>query len=84
MVSHWISHNQKQVKQWVQNRVVEILKFTEPSERMFGSNQDIIVELGTQRVNDFNWLALQNETFCSTMIKTVIQKQVWGRWIHSS
>lgn len=54
MVSYWISHNQKQVKQWVQNRVAEILKFTEPSERMFGSNQDIIVELGTQRVNDFN------------------------------
>ena len=45
VVLNWISNNQKPVKQWVQNRVVEILRFTEPSEWMFASSQDMIADL---------------------------------------
>ena len=32
MVLQWISRNQKPVKQWIQSRVVEILRLTEPSK----------------------------------------------------
>ena len=54
VVLHRISNNQKPVKQWVQNRVVEIFRFTELSEWKFVSRQDMIADLGARRVNDLN------------------------------
>ena len=51
---HWISNNQKPVKQWVWNRVLEILRFTEPSEWIFVSSQDMIADLWMQKVDDLN------------------------------
>ena len=40
------------MKQWVWNRVVEINRFTKPSEWMFVHSQDMISDLGTQHVNN--------------------------------
>ena len=54
VVLHWISNNQKPVKQLVQNKLVEILRFTESSEWMFVCSEDMIADLGTGRVNDLN------------------------------
>ena len=50
----WISNNKKPVKQWVLNRVVETLRFTEPSKWMFVSSQDMMADPGTRRVDDRN------------------------------
>ena len=47
MVVHWINNIKKPPKQWFRNRVVEIVKFTEPSERMFVSSQGRLADLGT-------------------------------------
>ena len=44
---HWICNPDKPVKQWVRNRVVEINRFTEPSEWMFVQSQGMIADLGT-------------------------------------
>ena len=48
----WINNLDKPVKQWVRNRVVEINRFTQPSEWMFVHNQDMIADMGTRRVNN--------------------------------
>ena len=50
----WISNNKKPVKQWVLNRVVETLRFTEPSKWMFVSSQHMMADPGTRRVDDRN------------------------------
>ena len=54
VVLHWINNHDKPVKQWVRNRVVEINRYTEPSEWMYVSSKDMIADLGTRRVNDIN------------------------------
>ena len=48
----WINNQDKPVKQWVQNKVVEINRFTQLSEWMFVHSQDMIADLGTRRVNN--------------------------------
>ena len=49
---HWICNPDKQLKQWVRNRVVEINRFTEPSEWMFVRSQDMIADLGTRHIDN--------------------------------
>ena len=52
VVLHWLSNHRKEVKQWVRNRVVKILRFTDSSEWFFGSSNNMIADLGTRRVDD--------------------------------
>ena len=52
VVLYWITNHDKPVKQWVRNRVVEISRYTEPSEWMYVSSKDMIADLGTRRVDD--------------------------------
>ena len=54
VVLHWINNHDKPVKQWVRNRVVEINRYTEPSEWMYVSSKDMIADLGTRRVDALN------------------------------
>ena len=58
----WINNQDKPVKQWVQNRVVEIKRFTQPSEWMFVHSQDMIADLG-------NW--------CMNNLELVNQDSMW-------
>ena len=52
VVLHWLSNYEKTVKQWVRNRVIEILRFTDSSEWFFISSHNMIADLGTRRVDD--------------------------------
>ena len=58
----WINNQDKPVRQWVRNRVVEINRFTQPSEWMFVNSQDMIADLGTRRVNNLE-LVNQDSTW---------------------
>ena len=49
---HWLSNHEKAVEQWVRNRVIEILRFTDSSEWFFISSHNMIADLGTRRVDD--------------------------------
>ena len=51
VVLHWLSNHEKAVKQWVRNRVIEILRFTDLSEWFFISSHNMIADLGTGRVD---------------------------------
>ena len=48
VVLHWLSNHKKAVRQWVRNRVIEILRFTDLSEWFFISSHNMIVDLGTR------------------------------------
>ena len=54
VVLHWINNHDKPVKQWVRNRMVEMNKYTEPSEWMCVSSKDMVADLGTRPVDDIN------------------------------
>ena len=58
----WINNQDKPVKQWVWNRVERTIRFTQPSEWMFVHSQNMIVDLGTRRVNKLE-LVNQNSTW---------------------
>ena len=62
VVLHWLSNYEKTVKQWVRNRVIEILRFTDSSEWFFISSHNMIADLGTRRVDDLR-LVDQNSTW---------------------
>ena len=53
----WINGDNKQLKSWVRNRVIEIQRFTKPSDWKFVSSQNMIADIGTRRgasINDVN------------------------------
>ena len=81
---HWICNPDKLLKQWVRNRVVEINRFTEPSEWMFLRSQDMIADLGTRRVdnlkvvsqdsvwiNGLDWMKKSTDFFPAKSIKDI-------------
>ena len=81
---HWICNPDKPVKQWVRNRVVEINRFTEPSEWMFVQSQDMIADLGTRRIdklelinqesiwiNGFDWMKRDESCFPTKSMKDI-------------
>ena len=47
----WINNQGKPVKQWTENRVTEIKRYTQASKWMFVHSQDMIVDLGTPNIN---------------------------------
>ena len=55
-VHHCLSNHEKMVKQWVRNRVAEILRFTDLSEWFFISRYNMVTYLGTRRVDDLSLL----------------------------
>ena len=53
VVLHWINNHDKPVKQWVRNRMVEMNRYTEPSEWIYVYIY-LIADLGTRPVDDIN------------------------------
>ena len=45
VVLHWLSNHEKAVKQWVRNRAIGILRFTDSSEWFFISSHNMIADL---------------------------------------
>ena len=46
---HWLNNEELPLKQWVRNRVVEILRFTEPSAWKYVKSTDMPADIGTRR-----------------------------------
>ena len=65
IVLHWIDNEEKPLKQWVRNRVVDIKRFTEKQQWYFVDTENMIADIGTrkgatiQSVNDDSaWIQL--------------------------
>ena len=82
--SFWINNQDEPVKQWVQNRVAEINRFTQPLEWMFVHSQDMIADLGTRCVNNlelvnqysmyvngFSWIKKDKRSFSAKTIDEI-------------
>jgi len=46
---HWINNSEKPLKQWVRNRVIEILRFTNKTQWKYIQSSDMIADLGTRK-----------------------------------
>ena len=62
VVLFWLSNHETAVKQWMRNRVIEILRFTDSSEWFFISIHNLIANLGVRKVDDPR-LVDQNSTW---------------------
>ena len=73
---HWINNSEKPLKQWVRNRVIEILRFTQKTQWKYVQSGDMIADLGTRKgaivkdvdissdwINGFSWMQLNTTQF---------------------
>eukprot|EP00794_Sanderia_malayensis_P016360 gene16360-biopygen12053 len=73
---HWISNDEKPLKQWVRNRVLEIRRYTSTDQWCYIQSKNMIADLGTRRgvtiemvnqsstwVNGFDWMHLPSAQF---------------------
>ena len=49
IVLHWISNENRSLKQWVRNRIIEIKRFTDPGQWQYIHTSNMIADLGTRR-----------------------------------
>ena len=81
MILHWISNENRPLKQWACNRIIEIKCFTNPDQWRYMHTSNMIADLGTRRgttledinsssqwINDLSWINKEVEDF---PIKTV-------------
>ena len=82
IVLHWLHNENKQLKQWTRNRVIEIHRFADKSLwRYMSSNADMIADIGTCRgailkdisaesvwINGYPWMKIDAKEF---PIKTI-------------
>ena len=57
---HWINNQNKPLKQWLRNRVVEISRLTQPKDWMFVRREDMIVDISTRRVSDLDLVGIDS------------------------
>ena len=73
---HWISNDEKPLKQWTRNRVIEIQRFTKKEQWMYVQSNDMIADIGTRKgatlhdvdqnsiwVNGFPWMKFESSKF---------------------
>ena len=69
IVLHWISNDEKPLKQWVRNRVIEIQRFTSPNQWYYVQSKNMVADIGTRKgttleevnqssvwINGFSWM----------------------------
>jgi len=85
IVFHWINNQDKPLKQWVRNRIIEIRRLTSPDDWKYVQSKDMIADLGTRKgvklkdvnsesnwINGYNWMKLDElefPTMCLEQIK---------------
>jgi len=55
VVLHWICNDERPLKQWVRNRVIEIKRFTDPNDWLYIDSVNMIADIGTRKgatIND--------------------------------
>ena len=76
IVLHWINNDEKPLKQWIRNRVIEILRYTSVNQWYYVHSKDMIADIGTRRgasledvnqsskwINGFQWMKLDVSQF---------------------
>ena len=84
IVLHWISNDEKPLKQWVRNRVIEIQRYTSPSQWFYVQFKDMIADLGTRKgaslddvkqssawINGFEWMKQEVSEFPMTSVQDI-------------
>ena len=82
VVLHWINNDDKPLKQWVRNRVIDIRRFANPTDWYYVKSKDMIADLGTRKgcsiqdvsqhsvwINDFDWMSGSMDDFPMTSVK---------------
>ena len=75
---HWLSNEERQLKMWVRNRVIEIRRFTSLADWKYVQSKDMIADMGTRRgkklkdvdqnsvwINGFTWMHEESSLFPS-------------------
>jgi hypothetical protein len=73
---HWINSNNKPLKLWVRNRVIEIRRFSNINSWYYVQSENMIADLGTRRgvkinqvdqcsvwINGFDWMRQSKDCF---------------------
>ena len=73
---HWLSNNEKPLKLWTRNRVIETLRFTSKEEWYYVQSKDMAADIGTRKgatihdvdqnstwINGFNWMKSPQSAF---------------------
>ena len=73
---HWITNDEKPLKQWVRNRVIDINRFTIPDQWYYIKTTDMIADIGTRHgatlndvrqdspwFNGYKWMQLPKSEF---------------------
>ena len=76
IVLHWISNDNKPLKQYVRTRVIEIKRFTSNQDWFYVNTDNIIADIGTRKgatlkdvsrtstwINGFDWMHLDHSQF---------------------
>ncbi|XP_066928171.1 uncharacterized protein [Clytia hemisphaerica] len=84
VVLHWIGNDKKPLKQWVRDRVIEIRRFSQPSDWYYVSSKNMIADLGTRRgcsiedismdsdwINGYEWMSKDQSEFPVTPINSL-------------
>ena len=82
VVLHWVNNDDKPLKQWVRNRVIEVRRFTILDDWYYVNSKNMIADLGTRRgvsindvsadstwVNGFDWMSGNKADFPITAVK---------------
>ena len=48
-VLHWISNENRPLKEWVRNRIIEIKRFIDPDQCRYIHTSNMVADLGTRR-----------------------------------
>ena len=85
IVLHWISNNEKALKQWVRNRVIEIQRFTDIKDWYYINTTNMLADLGTRKgakLNDVGedsdwfkgqqWMKLNESSFPVKKVSEII------------
>eukprot|EP00111_Clytia_hemisphaerica_P011960 TCONS_00035131-protein len=73
---HWLSNNERPLKLWTRNRVIETLRFTPKEEWCYVQSEDMAADIGTRKgatindvdqnstwINVFPWMTLPQSSF---------------------
>ena len=84
IVLHWLHNENKQLKQWTRNRVIEIHRFADKSLWRYISSTDMIADIGTRRgatlkdisaesvwINGYPWMKLDVKEFPTKTIEEI-------------
>ena len=88
IVLHWLHNENKQLKQWNRNRVIEIHRFADKSLWRYISSTDMIADIGTRRgatledisaesvwINGYPWMKLDVKEFPTKTIEEIKSDQ---------